>query len=47
MIESPLIQELIAKRTRETLFDVLVARFGAKAEALESELKAIDKAAQD
>jgi hypothetical protein len=42
MIESPLIQELIAERTRETLIDFLVARFGAKAESVESELKAID-----
>ncbi|MGO9471462.1 MAG: hypothetical protein ACLQIB_42655 [Isosphaeraceae bacterium] len=41
MIESPLVQELIAERTRETLMDVLVARFGPKAEALEAELKTI------
>ncbi len=45
MIESPVLQELIAERTRETLLkaviDILVARFGPKAEALETELKAI------
>jgi hypothetical protein len=46
MIESPVLQELIAERTRETVIkdviEVLVARFGSKAEALETELKAID-----
>jgi hypothetical protein len=45
MIESPVLQELIAERTRETvikdLTTVLVARFGTKAEALEPELNAI------
>jgi hypothetical protein len=45
MIESPVLQELKAEWTRETLIkaviDVLVARFGAKAEALETELQAI------
>jgi hypothetical protein len=46
MIESPLIQEPIAERTRETLVDVLVARFGAKAESVKTELKAIDDEAQ-
>jgi hypothetical protein len=45
MIESPVLQELIAERTRETLIkaviDFLVARFGPKAEALETEIKGI------
>lgn len=45
MIESPVLQELIAERTRETMvrdvIDLLVARFGPKAEALETELEAI------
>jgi hypothetical protein len=45
MIESPLFQEFIAERTRETtirnLMTYLVGRFGAKAEALETEIKAI------
>jgi hypothetical protein len=45
MIESPLLQELIAERTHDTMIEnlmtFLVARFGSKAEALESELKAI------
>jgi len=42
MIESPLIDELKAEWTRETLISFLVARFGSKALALETELKAID-----
>ncbi len=42
MIESLIIQEIIAERTRETLIDFLVARFGAEALALDTELKAID-----
>ena len=50
MIESPLIQELIAEKTHETLIkaiiDFLVARFGSKAEAIETELKAIDDEAR-
>ncbi len=41
MIESPLLQELIAERTRETLITFLVARFGSKATSLETELQAI------
>ncbi len=41
MIESPLLQELIAERTRETLMNVLVARFGSKAKSLETELETI------
>ncbi len=45
MIESPVLQELIAERTRETMVrdvtDFLVARFGPKAEALEADLTAI------
>jgi len=49
MIESPVLQELIVERARETaretaqkdLTTVLVARFGSKAQALETELKAI------
>ena len=47
MIESPLIQELFQEqftdRTRETLINVLVARFGSKAKSLETELKAISE----
>ncbi len=50
MIESPVLQELIAERTRETaikdLMTVLVARFGSKAETLETELNAIGEAGQ-
>ncbi|MFI5458417.1 MAG: hypothetical protein ACHRXM_23550, partial [Isosphaerales bacterium] len=54
MIESPLVQELfqelIAERTRKTLIkaviDFLVARFGSKAQALETELKTIDDEAR-
>jgi hypothetical protein len=42
MIESPLLQELIAERTRETLITFLVARFGPKAKSLETELNAIN-----
>jgi len=45
MIESPLVDELKAEWTRETLIraviDFLIARFGPKAEALETEIKAI------
>jgi len=45
MIESPLLQELKAEWTRETtieaLIEILVARFGSKAQALETELKAV------
>ncbi len=45
MIESPLLQELIAERTRDTMIEdlmtVLVARFGSKARAVETEIKAI------
>ena len=41
MIESPILQELIAERTRETLVNVLVARFGSKAKSVETELQAI------
>jgi len=41
MIESPLVEELKAEWTREKVIDVLVARFGAKAEALETQLNAI------
>jgi hypothetical protein len=43
MIESPLIQELIAERACEAVIDVLVARFGPKAKSLETELKAISE----
>jgi len=50
MIKSPLVQELIqvltAERTRATLIEILVPRFGAKAQALETELKAIDDEAR-
>ena len=45
MIESPLVDELRAEWTRETLIeaviDFLVARFGSNAAALESEIKGI------
>jgi hypothetical protein len=49
MIESPLLQEFVAERTQEAiretkikdLMTILVARFGSKAEALETEIKAI------
>jgi hypothetical protein len=45
MIESPLLQELFQEqftdRLRETLMNFLVARFGSKAQSLESELKTI------
>ncbi len=41
MIESPLLQELIAERTRETLITFLIARFGSKAKSLETELETI------
>ncbi len=45
MIESPLVDELKAEWTREMLLkaviDILVARFGPRAEGLETELKAI------
>jgi hypothetical protein len=50
MIESPLIDELKAEWTRETLvkavIDILAARFGAKAEALENKLKGIEEEAR-
>ena len=46
MIESPVLQELKEEWTRETVLDALmtflVGRFGTKAEALKTELKAID-----
>jgi hypothetical protein len=45
MIESPLLQEFLAERTRETtirnIMTILVGRFGSKAESLETEIKAI------
>ena len=45
MIESPLVQELVAESTQETLIEavmtVLITRFGSKAEPLENQLKAI------
>jgi hypothetical protein len=50
MIESPLLQELIAEWTRETtianIMTVLIARLGANAETIESELKAINDEAR-
>ncbi len=50
MIESPLLQELIAERTRETMIanimTVLITRFGANAETIESELKTINDEAR-
>jgi len=50
MIESPLVDELKAEWTRETMIsnviDVLIARFGSKAQALETDLKAIDDEAR-
>ncbi|MFI5459027.1 MAG: hypothetical protein ACHRXM_26660 [Isosphaerales bacterium] len=50
MIESPILQEIIADNTRKTatetrqkdILNVLVARFGDMAETLEDELKAVD-----
>ena len=42
MIESPFLQELLSEHTRENLIDLVVARFGVKAEALETEIQAID-----
>jgi hypothetical protein len=43
MIESPLMQELFQEqftdRTRETLINVPVARFGSKAKSLETDLE--------
>ena len=41
MIESPILQELIAERTRETLINFLVARFGSKAKSVQTELQDI------
>ncbi len=45
MIESPLLQELFQEqftdRVREILMIVLVARFGLKAQSLETDLKTI------
>ena len=46
MIESPLVDELKAEWTRETLIHFLVARFGPKAEALETEIKGISDEAR-
>jgi hypothetical protein len=50
MIESPLMQELKEEWTREAVIEdlmaVLVGRFGTKAQALETEIKAIDDAAR-
>jgi hypothetical protein len=54
MTESPVLQELIAERTRETaretmikdVTDVLLARFGPKAEGLAAELKGIEEEAR-
>jgi hypothetical protein len=47
MIESPLLQELsleqFTDRLRETLMNVLIARFGSKAQSLETELKTISE----
>jgi hypothetical protein len=48
MIESPVLQELIAdsarKATRKAVVKVLVARFGVEAMALEPQLKAVGAA---
>ena len=41
MIESPVLKQLIADSGRG-YYQVLVARFGAEARALEAEMKAID-----
>ena len=41
MIESPLLRELIAENTQKTILNVLVARFGRGAEAIQSELHQI------
>jgi hypothetical protein len=50
MIESPVLQELKEEWTRETVIDdlmtFLVGRFGAKAEALKTDLQAIDDEAR-
>ena len=43
MIESPVIQELIADCRREDVVRFLVARFGAEAKELEGRLKAVDE----
>ena len=46
MIESPLFQELRTETARETtirnIMSILVGRFGSKAEALDTQVKAID-----
>ena len=43
MIESPVIQELIADCRGEDVVQILVARFGAEAKELEGRLKAVDE----
>jgi hypothetical protein len=42
MIESPVLQELIADYRQRDIVKVLVTRFGAEAQALETELKIVD-----
>jgi hypothetical protein len=42
MIESPVLKELISERVRKDIRKVLVARFGAEAKVLETELKSVD-----
>jgi len=41
MIESPVIQEILAERQREYILKFLEARFGAAAQALDTELKTV------
>ena len=43
MIESPVVQELIADCRREDVVRFLVARFGADAKELEGRLKDVDE----
>jgi hypothetical protein len=42
MIESPVIQELLAERDREGILKVLEIRFGTSARTLERELSALE-----
>ena len=42
MIESPLLQEIIAETKRESLVAFLTSRFGTEAGELEADLKAIE-----
>ncbi len=42
MIESPVIQEIVAERQREDIVKVLKARFGTAASSAEAEVSAVD-----